>query len=92
LTDNRDNQGRRVRLGNPDFFLIVYVAIWVVDLAMARFNSGSLGLLLGTPIAMVGMVVSLCRWRQLSLAQRACSCALLGVALYATGPVLYWLM
>ena len=88
LEETTTDPPRKTRFGNPDFFLIAYLAVWGVDLSIKWFGSGAIGWFLGTPIAAIGLVVSLVRWRHLHVRQRICSGVLLIATIFGAATVL----
>ena len=85
MDENSTDPIPNTRFGNPDFFLITYLVMWGVDLAIPGPGPVGPGLLVGTPIAAIGVVVSFIRWRRLSPRQKLCLCLLLIVPVFAIG-------
>ena len=86
--DNPDASSteRGIRLGNPEFFLAVFiVALLGAMLGPADFRAIWL-LLLIYGVAVAGALVSLCRWRRLSRERRLAAGILVCVAVL---PILY---
>ena len=74
----------RLRFGNPDFFFIAFFAIVGLDLGIERFASGNLILVLGIPIATIGIIISLFRWSKLVTRQKVIVFVLLASILLGT--------
>jgi uncharacterized membrane protein YobD (UPF0266 family) len=68
--EQKNQRDWKVRLGNPDFFFIAFLAIVILDISIERFTSGTITLLVAIPIGIIGTIISIFRWRKLSMHQK----------------------
>ena len=80
----------KLKWGNPDFFFIAFLAIAGIDLGIERFASGTWTLLFGIPVAIIGLIISIYKWKRLLIRQKVfavilLASILLGIYLFLPG-------
>lgn len=77
-----ENQSKKIiYFGNPDFYFTAFWGIVILDLAIESFATGAVTLLVAIPIAIIGIIISIIRWRKISIRQRIFALILLASVL-----------